>query len=103
MAQHDPLSLLLSFDVGADEEWLCHYPLAGKPLQEALPAEAVHGTRYALTAMVLASSVNSGNGFDFRKDELQEMLGGIIDHDTNKLNVRTEFTEGYNYRVRKER
>ena len=41
MAQHDPLSLLLSFDVGADEEWLCHYPLAGNPLQEALPAEAV--------------------------------------------------------------
>ena len=62
-----------------------------------------YGTRYALIAMVLASSVNSGNGFDFRKDELQEMLGGIIDHDTNKLNVRTGFTEGYNYRVRKER
>ncbi|KAN0079624.1 hypothetical protein V8E54_004838 [Elaphomyces granulatus] len=39
--QRDPPSLLPSSDVGVDEEWLCHYPLAGNPLQEALPAEAV--------------------------------------------------------------
>jgi hypothetical protein len=39
--QRDPPSLLPSPDVGVDEEWLCHYPLAGNPAQEAFPAEAV--------------------------------------------------------------
>jgi hypothetical protein len=43
----------------------------------------------------MLSDRSSGNGFDFRKDGLQERLGGAIDHDTDKLDVRTEFTRGY--------
>lgn len=125
----DPPSLLPSPDVGVDEEWLCHYPLADNPLQEALPAEAgcidrdndsifsdrdvpdsescvdrspqndpFEGVRSEETPKVwnrMLSDRNSGKGFDFRKDGLQERLGGAIDHGTDKLDVRTEFMRDY--------
>jgi hypothetical protein len=38
----------------------------------------------------MLSDRSSGNGFDFRKDGLQERLGGAIDHDTYKLDVGYE-------------